>query len=112
MIGESGGVHATGDVDGVAPDVVLGLAGADDAGDDGSDVHADADGEVVVRVLVDAEQLLFHGEDELDERGQVEGGGGVGVVVADAHLRHETDGRHVRRAHRFDLVDRPESVLA
>lgn len=67
VVGQSSRVHATGHVDCVAPDVVLRFSGADDAGHHRSQVHADADREVVVRILIDAQQFVFHGQDEFNQ---------------------------------------------
>ena len=55
---DAGGVHPAGDIDSVAPDVVLRLLGADDPGHDGTDVDADADLEVVEGVLIDVVELV------------------------------------------------------
>jgi len=98
-------------------DVVLRIAGANDAGHHQPDVHAHPEGEVVVRVLVDAEQLLLLDENESYQgghSGQLEGGRHVGVrlYLVDPHVRHQTDGGHLSRADRFDLVNRAKSLLA
>jgi hypothetical protein len=65
MIWQPCRVHTTGHVNGVAPDVVLRLPGADDACHDRPDVDAHPDHEVVVGVVVDVLQLLAHPENIL-----------------------------------------------
>jgi hypothetical protein len=67
MIGKSGGVHTTGNIDRVTPDVVLRFASSDDSGNDRTDVDSDPDHEVVVRVVVDVLELLAHAKYVLDE---------------------------------------------
>ena len=93
MVGQSGGIHPTGYVESISPNVVLWLPGADDAGYDRPDVHADPQREIIVGILVDAaEQFLLHDKDEFDERcHEVERGHDVGVRLglADTHVALE-----------------------
>ena len=67
MVWEARGLHPGSDVDCISPDVVLRFPGADDAGHYRPDVQAYPEHEAVVRILVDAAQLLAQAEDELDQ---------------------------------------------
>lgn len=67
MIGQPSRVHATGDIYCVTPDVILGLAGSDDSGNNRADVDPDPDHEVVVGVIVDVLELLTHAKDIFDK---------------------------------------------
>lgn len=64
-------LHARGDVDGVAPYVVVRLARADHAGGDGAVVDAHAQHEVVERLLVDGRQHALQLQRELHQARQV-----------------------------------------
>ena len=52
------GVHPAGDIHRVAPDIVLGLLGSDDAGDNRSNVNSDSDLEVVEGVFIHVIELF------------------------------------------------------
>ena len=58
LANHAGGVHPAGHVDGVPPDVVLGLLGSDDPGHDGTNVDSDSDLEIVERVLINVVELF------------------------------------------------------
>ena len=92
--GHAVGLHPARGVDGVAPEVVGEFAGADDPGDDGSAVHADADLEVC------ADPLAYAG----DRAEEGEGCVGHRLQMIDARRRHPGDD-HVGVADRLDLLD-------
>ena len=52
------GVHSAGNVHGITPDIVLGLLGSDDPGDNWSNVDSDSDLEIVERMLIDVVELF------------------------------------------------------
>ena len=114
VVGQPGGVHPAGHVDCVAPDVVLRLPGPDDPGHHGADVHPDPEHEVVVAVLVEAGQLLPHGEDVLRELDDCRDGGLATVIhlVQNSQLRNEADGGHVGTAHSLDFIHCSESLVS
>ncbi len=107
-------VHPGGHVDRVAPDVVLRFPCAYDPGHHGADVHANPEGEAVVRVLVDDGQLVPHAEDVLGELGDVVDGAEAAVLalVENLVLGDEADGGHVGGPDGLDLVEGAESVVA
>lgn len=65
VVGQTGGVHATRNVYGVAPDVVLRLPRPDHPRHHGSYVQSYSQHEVVVAVVVDTHQLVPHGKHKL-----------------------------------------------
>ena len=113
VVGQPGGVHPAGHVDGVAPDVVLRLPRPDDPRHHRPNVHPDPEHEVVVAVLVEAGQLLPHGEDVLGELDDGSDGARATVVhlIEDPQLRDEADGGHVGAAHRLDFVHCTKSLV-
>ena len=107
-------VHPARHVDRVAPDVVLRLARPDNPRHHGPEVHPHPQHEVVVAVLVEAGELLPHGEDVLGQLHDGGEGGGAPVlgVLLDTQLGDEADGGHVRAAHRLDLVHGTEPLVS
>ena len=107
-------VHPRGHVDRVAPNIVLRLPGANHAGHDGADIHADPQHEVVVAVLVDGVEFVPHAEDEFDELGEVSDGADAAVFALGHNLvlGDEAHGGHVRGADGLDLVDGPVALFA
>lgn len=104
VVGQPGGVHPRGDIDRIAPDVVLWLASANDACHHRAHVQAHSQHEVIVGVVVDLRQALPHLKDHLHQTGHAVGGVG-GVALGNAVLGNEADGRHEAAAHRFDLLN-------
>ena len=114
MVGKPSGVHPAGHVNSVAPDVVLRLPCPDDPSHHGADVHANPEHEVVVAVLVEAGQLLPHGEDVLSELNDGGDGTGAAVIhlVENSQLGNEADSGHVSAANSFDFIHCTEPFVA
>lgn len=110
MIRKSSGVHPTGHVDGISPYVILWLPSSDDAGYNRSDVHANAQHEVIVRVIINVDQFFLHREHKLDERAHIMRCR-LFVVIRNSVLWHQADRRHVSRSDRLDLIDCLETLF-
>ena len=94
VVWQSSGIHTTGHIDRITPNVVLWFAGTNDAGDNRSDIHSHPEGEIVVRILIDAKEFLFHGENKFHQSCQVKRSRHVGIRLSltdPSHVRHETD---------------------
>ena len=104
VVGQPGRVHPRGDIDRIAPDVVLRLAGANDARHHRAHVQAHSQHEIVVGVVVDLRQPFPHLKDHLHQTGHAVGGVG-GVPFRNAVLGNETNRSHKAAAHRLDLLD-------
>lgn len=86
------GFHAAGSVDGVAPEIVSELGSADDAGNDGTAMEADTDGDVETFALTqDAD-----GIESIDGEAQ----GAVGMIGSDSRKSGDS---HVGIADGLDL---------
>lgn len=65
---------------------------------------------IIIRILINIQQSIPHGENELDQSTQMSASRTF-VVVQYPQIRHQANRSHVRRSHGFDLVDRLESLL-
>lgn len=103
MVGQSSGVHATGDIDRVAPDIILWLPCSDDSRNHWTNVEPNSEHEIVVGIFVDVSKAILHGEHQLCHGAHV--ACPRFAVIPDARLWHEPNGGHVGTASGLDLVD-------
>jgi len=97
----SGGIHATGNVHRIAPDVVVEFGGADNSSRHVSAVVADANDQVEFeQILVEILQDALHLHGKLDQFEQVL----VGVAVISADVGIQSGSGHERTADGFDFV--------
>lgn len=104
VVGQTGRVHPRGNINRVAPNVVLRLSGADDARHNRAHVQADAEHKVVVGVDVNLVEAFSHLKDHLHKAGHTVGRVG-GLTLWNSVLGNEANGGHKAAAHRFDLLN-------